>query len=416
MNKYDVLKDVFGYENFRGNQEEIIDSLINKNDTIAILATGGGKSICFQIPALLSSGITLVITPLISLMQNQVKELKKKNISAEYITGEMDFMELRSVVNKVINNKIKLLYISPERLENERYCAIFLSLDIAYIIVDEAHCISVWGHDFRPSYKAIKNLILKLDKRPTIAAFTATANRRVIDDIENVLNLKDTNVFKSGFDRPNLFYSVYRPKDKMKFLLKHLLMYKDDIFLIYTITKKEAEYIYNKLNSLGFNVGLYHGGLDSKDKEICLNKFMNEELKIIVATNAFGMGINKPNIRHVINYSLPLSMEDLSQQSGRCSRDGMKGECILLFSSDDIKVCEYFIKKTKVSDKNIEKELIKEKYKQLKSVINYATTNKCLHHCMVEYFNEMSKNKCFMCSNCEKKRKKLVQLPPSRIL
>lgn len=406
MNKYDVLKDVFGYENFRGNQEEIIDSLLNKNDTIAILATGGGKSICFQIPALLSSGITLVITPLISLMQNQVQELKKKKISAEYITSEMEFFELKKVVNRVINNKIKLLYISPERLENERYCAIFLNLDISYIIIDEAHCVSIWGHDFRPSYKAIKSLISNMENRPTIAAFTATANTRVINDIESVLDLKNTNVFKSGFDRPNLFYSVQKPRDKMKFLLKQLLSNKDDIFLIYTVTRKEATTVYNKLLSLGFKVGLYHGALDSKEKEECLKKFMSEELKIIVATNAFGMGINKPNIRHVINYSLPLSMEDLSQQSGRCSRDGNYGNCILLFNEEDIKVCEYFIKKTKCDDKKIEKELIKEKYKQLRSVINYATTNKCLHHTILDYFHEMSKNKCFMCNNCEKRKKK----------
>ena len=406
MNKYDVLKDVFGYENFRGNQEEIIDSLLNKNDTIAILATGGGKSICFQIPALLSSGITLVITPLISLMQNQVQELKKKKISAEYITSEMEFFELKKVVNRVINNKIKLLYISPERLENERYCAIFLNLDISYIIIDEAHCVSIWGHDFRPSYKAIKSLISNMENRPTIAAFTATANTRVINDIESVLDLKNTNVFKSGFDRPNLFYSVQKPRDKMKFLLKQLLSNKDDIFLIYTVTRKEATTVYNKLLSLGFKVGLYHGALDSKEKEECLKKFMSEELKIIVATNAFGMGINKPNIRHVINYSLPLSMEDLSQQSGRCSRDGNYGNCILLFNEEDIKVCEYFIKKTKCDDKKIEKELIKEKYKQLRSVINYATTNKCLHHTILDYFHEMSKNKCFMCTNCEKRKKK----------
>ena len=189
----------------------------------------------------------------------------------------------------------------------------------------------------------------------------------------------------------------------MNFLLKQLLAYSTDVFLIYTVTRKEAELVYQKLNSLNFKVGLYHGGLDSGTKEECLRKFMSEEYKIIVATNAFGMGINKANIRHVINYSIPLSMEDLSQQSGRCSRDGEEGRCILLFNEDDIKVCEYFIKQTKTDDKNLQKELIKEKYKQLKSVIDYATTTKCLHHVMLDYFGELSKNKCFMCSNCNKK-------------
>ena len=406
MDKYSILKDIYGYSDFRGNQADIIDSLIRKKDTIAILATGGGKSICFQIPALLASGITLVITPLISLMQNQVEELKRRKISAEYITSEMEYYEVKKVIDSIENNKIKILYISPERLENERYCAIFSNIDISYIIVDEAHCVSVWGQDFRPSYHSIKKLISSLENRPTIGAFTATANRKVIDDIESVLGMEDMNVYKSGFDRPNLFYSVYKPKDKMKFLLKQLLIYPMDIFLIYTVTRKEATHVYQKLKNLGFNPGLYHGGLESQEKEKCLKKFMNEEHKIIVATNAFGMGINKPNIRHVINYSLPLSMEDLSQQSGRCSRDGEEGECILLFDEDDIKVCEYFIKQTKCPDKKTEKELIKDKYRQLKSVITYATTSKCLHHIMLDYFHEMSKSKCFMCNNCVKKRNK----------
>ena len=404
LNKYDVLYKYFGYSSFRNNQEDIIDSLVSGNDTIAILATGGGKSICFQIPAIISDGLTIVITPLISLMQNQVDELKKRKIAAEYITSEMDYYKINEVINLVINNEIKLLYISPERLENERFRAIFLKISISYIIVDEAHCISVWGNDFRPSYKAIKDLLNSLKQRPVVGAFTATANKKVINDIDNIIGLKDVNVYKSGFDRPNLFYGVYRPKSKMNYLLKQLLSFKDEIFVIYTVTRKEAEEVYSKLKKLNFKVGLYHGGLDSDVKEECQKKFMNEEYKIIVATNAFGMGINKPNIRHVINYSIPLSLEELSQQSGRCSRDGEEGRCILLFDEEDIKVCEYFIKHTKSYDKSLQKELIKDKNRQLRAVINYATTKKCLHHVMLDYFDERSKNKCFMCSNCQKKK------------
>ena len=312
MDKYEALKYYFGYENFRFNQEEIIDSLISGIDTIAVLATGGGKSVCFQIPALITKGLTIVVTPLISLMQNQVEELKRRKIKAEYITSEMEYLEISSVIVRAKKGDIKLLYVSPERLENERYRAIFLTLDISYIIIDEAHCISIWGNDFRPSYKHIKLLINNLSKRPVIGAFTATANRKVIDDIDNMLELKNINVFKSGFDRPNLFYGVYKPKNKMNFLLKQLLSFPDDIFLIYTVTRKEAESLYNKLKQLNFSVGLYHGGLEASVKESCQKKFMSEEYKIIVATNAFGMGINKSNIRHVINYSIPLSLEDLS--------------------------------------------------------------------------------------------------------
>ena len=352
----------------------------------------------------MSDGLTIVITPLISLMQNQVDELKRRKIPSEYITSDMDFFKINEVIKGVLNNKIKLLYISPERLENERFRAIFLKLEISYIIIDEAHCISVWGNDFRPSYRCIKDLVNCLNPRPVIGAFTATANKKVIEDIDSILGLGDVNIYKSGFDRPNLFYGVYKPKNKFNFLLKQLLSFEDDIFIIYTVTRKEAEAIYQKLLKLNFKVGLYHGGLDGDVKEECQNKFMNEEYKIIVATNAFGMGINKGNIRHVINYSIPLSLEELSQQSGRCSRDGEEGRCLLLFDEEDIKVCEYFIKHTKSFDKSIEKELIKYKYHQLRTVINYATTKKCLHHIMLEYFGEMSKNKCFMCSNCQKKK------------
>ena len=404
MDKLETLNYYFGYNSYRGNQEEIIDSLLSKNDTLAILPTGGGKSICFQIPALMRSGITIVITPLISLMQNQVEELKRRKIFAEYITGEMENFAINNVISKLKNNKIKLLYISPERLENERYRAVFLDLDISYIIVDEAHCVSVWANDFRPSYKQIKLLIDSLPNRPTVGAFTATANKKVIDDIESILGLNNLNIFKDSFDRKNLFYSVYKPKNKMNFLIKYLLSHEFEDIIVYTITRKDTEYIYEKLKKLNFKVGLYHGQLDANLKEQMQQKFMNGTYNIMVATNAFGMGINKPNIRHVINYALPLSMEDLSQQSGRCSRDGEYGHCILLFNEEDIKTCEYFIKKTKACSKELEKELIKDKYRQLKSVINYATTKNCLHHVMLDYFGQMSKNKCFMCSNCKKNK------------
>lgn len=405
MDKYNALKKYFGYDCFKSNQEDIVDSLVGGNDTIAILQTGGGKSVCFQIPALLASGITLVITPLISLMQDQVLQLKKRKIKAEYITGEMNLEEIKKVLKNVKNGLVKLLYISPERLENVHFCRFFSDVVISYIIIDEAHCISVWGNDFRPSYMMIKNFINELGYRPVVGAFTATANKHVISDISSALELKNENVFKGSFDRKNLYYSVVSTKHKMSFLLKFLLN-TNEVGIIYTLTRKEAFEVYKKLKDLNFSVGIYHGGMDPSEKANSLKLFINEEIKIMVATNAFGMGINKPNIRFVINYSLPMSLEDLSQQSGRCSRDGEEGLCILLFDSDDIASCEYFIKHTKCSDKEIQNKLIKEKYKQLKSVIDYATTTKCLHHYMLNYFDENSKNKCFMCCNCNSKRRK----------
>ena len=334
---------------------------------------------------------------------NPIQELKKRRIKAEFITSELDEIEFKNVINRVKNNELKLLYISPERLENKSFCKLFFDIKISYIIIDEAHCMSMWGNDFRPSYKLIKDFIKQLPNRPTIGAFTATANKKVLQDISVMLELKDENVFKSSFDRKNLFYEVIKTKNKFTFLMRFLLK-NDSVGIIYTITRKDAEMLYKKLKSLGFNIGLYHGGLEANIKEKVLKDFMNEDIKIVIATNAFGMGINKPNIRFVINYCLPSSLEDLSQQQGRCSRDGEEGRCILLFDPDDIKTCEYFIKETKCENKILRKELIKEKIKQLKSVIDYAVTTKCYRHLMLSYFNENSKVKCYNCSNCLKKK------------
>lgn len=407
MKKHDVLYKYFGYEKFRSNQEEIIDSLLNEKDTIAILPTGGGKSVCFQIPALIKDGLTIVISPLISLMHNQVYELKKRRIKAEFITSELDNFEISNIINKVLKKEIKILYISPERLENESFYKKLKSVKIEYIIIDEAHCISIWGNDFRPSYQKVKNFINSIKPRPTIGAFTATANSKVINDISSILELKDEEIFKSSFDRKNLFYHVIHTKHKMSYITKFLLK-NNDLGIIYTITRKDAETIYEKLKDLGFSVGIYHGGLESNIKEKNLNMFMNDEIKVMVATNAFGMGINKPDIRYVINYCLPLSLEDLSQQQGRCSRDGEDGNCILLFDPNDIKICEYFIKNTDCKDKILKKELIKEKYKQLKSVIDYSSSDKCYRHKLLKYFGENSKVKCYNCSNCIKKNKRHI--------
>ena len=403
VNKYEVLKKYFGYDGFRSNQEEIIDSLLSGVDTIAILPTGGGKSICFQIPALIKEGLTIVITPLISLMHNQVSELKKRHIKAEFITSELDYIQVQNIIKRVVLKEIKILYVSPERIENNSFCNIFKTILISYVIIDEAHCISIWGNDFRPSYQGVKVFINELPNRPTIGAFTATANKKVLSDISFILELKNENIFKSSFDRKNLYYQVVNTRNKMMFITKFLLK-NNDLGIIYTITRRDAEILYSKLSALGFNVGIYHGGMDAIEKEKSLNSFMNETIKVMVATNAFGMGINKPNIRYVINYCIPLSMEDLSQQQGRCSRDGEDGICILLFDSNDISVCEYFIKKTNCKDKKIKSELVKEKHKQLKSVIDYATSAKCFRHVLLKYFEENSKVNCYNCSNCLKNK------------
>lgn len=402
MEKITVLKKYFGYDSFRLNQEEIIDSLLNEIDTVAILPTGGGKSLCFQLPALMKPGLCIVITPLISLMQNQVSELKEKNISAEYITSELDCYKIKEVIRKIETSNVKILYVSPERLENELFFNFLSNKVISYVIIDEAHCISIWGNDFRPSYQKIKTFISSLSIRPTIGAFTATANKKVLNDIVGMLGLINENVFKSDFDRKNLYYEVLKTKNKFPFIVRYLLK-NNSLGIIYTITRKDCVEVYKKLKELGFSVAHYHGGMEANEKAKNLNDFMVENVKIMVATNAFGMGINKSNIRFIINYCIPLSLEDLSQQQGRCSRDGEEGTCILLYDESDVKKCEYFIEKTNVCDKKIKKELIKEKYKQLKNVLEYANTKKCYRHLILSYFGQNSKVRCYYCSNCKKK-------------
>lgn len=410
MNKYAILETVFGYSSFRNNQEEIIDSLIANKDTIAIMATGGGKSLCFQIPSLLNDGITIVITPLIALMENQVDELKKRRIKAVFINSEQDFFEQKVVIQKLKDNFFKFLYISPEKLENHDFVAFLKELEISYLIIDEAHCVSVWGNDFRLSYRLIKGFLEGMKKRPTVGAFTATADKYVLNDIVNLIGLKEYNLFKSTFDRPNLFYGTYMLKNRFDFLVKYLLKQGQTAGIIYVLTRKKTDELHQKLLSLGFKVVKYHGGLEPNEKSLNQNDFMTGKANLICATSAFGMGINKPDIRFVINYDLPLTMEDLVQQSGRCSRDGKAGECLLFFSQEAIQTCEYFIRQTRAVTKEETKELIKYKYQKLRKVIEYSQTNKCLHQYIVNYFGEINHLLCANCSNCQKKKQKRQRL------
>ncbi len=406
MNKYNILKSMYGYSEFRNPQEEVIDSILSLTDTIAIFQTGGGKSICFQIPALLLNGLTIVISPLISLMIDQNRELRQNNIKSAYLNSSLDYNEIKKIYTDLNSNKIKILYTSPEKLLNKEFLSVILKLNIAQISIDEAHCISVWGHDFRPSYQNIANFIEKLKKRPVISAFSATANNEVINDIINVLKLNKPNIYKSSFDRKNLFYKVIKVKNKDFYLLNYLKNNIEKSGIIYALTIKEVLHLSNYLSKY-FEVIIYHGMLENNIKLKNQNDFINGSKKILIATNAFGMGINKSNIRFVINYSLPSSMEDLSQQSGRCSRDNEYGECIILYDYNDIKCSEYFISNSIKNIKNIKEKynLKKTKYKNIKNVINYCLTSKCLHYSLALYFEEKLNKKCNMCSNCMKFKK-----------
>ncbi len=402
MDKYQILKTYFGYETFRKGQEDVIDSIINKNNTLAILATGGGKSVCFQVPALYFEGITIVISPLISLMEDQVRNLVKNNISASYINSSLDKFKQDKIIQDLKDYKIKILYIAPEKLKNDAFFTLISNLNISQIVLDEAHSLSLYGHDFRPDYKNVGLLINKLKSKPVISLFSATASFSVVEDIKNILKI-DLNIFKFGFDRKNLFYSKIETNDKLKEIVLLLNLYKDKSIIIYALTRKMCESLFNSLKELNYKVSLYHAGLSDEKKKTYNEMFLSDEANIMIATNAYGMGIDKPDIRLVINVGFPMSLEDLSQQQGRCSRDNKKGMCVLIYNMKDIWANRFFINKV---DENInltkeEKKIVKKtKEEKLAEVIGYAKTTRCLHEYIVSHFGELFISNCNNCTNC----------------
>ncbi len=407
MDKYQILYNYFNYSTFRDGQEEIIDSIISKKNTFAILSTGGGKSICFQVPALYFSGITLVISPLISLMEDQVRNLVKKNISAAYINSSLDKFKQQEILNDLKDYKIKILYIAPEKLKNESFLNLLLTLNISQIVLDEAHSLSLYGHDFRPDYKDVSILFNKLESKPVISLFSATASFSVVEDIRKILKI-ELNIFKFGFDRKNLFYSKIETSDKLAKIVKLLKENEGKSIIIYALTRRTCENVFNSLKGLGFNVALYHALLSDQEKKMYNEMFLTDKAKIMIATNAYGMGIDKPDIRLVINLGFPMSLEDLSQQQGRCSRDNEKGKCVLIYNMKDVWANRFFINKV---DENInltkeEKKIVKKtKEEKLEEVLGYARTKRCLHEYIVSHFGELFKNNCNNCSNCISKTK-----------
>lgn len=396
----EVLKKYYGYSEFRSAQGQIIESILMGKDTLAIMPTGAGKSICFQIPALLMEGVTIVISPLISLMKDQVDYVKEIGIEAAYINSSLDNLELQETLLYASAGKYKLIYIAPERLESESFCNLLRELNIPLIAVDEAHCVSQWGHDFRPSYRRINSFISKLPKRPIVSAFTATATDIVRKDMLELLDLSNPKVFVTGFNRENLSFTVIKGEDKDKFLKEYISNNEGKTGIIYTSTRREAESLYNKLQQGGYNVGVYHAGLSEKQRNKVQEDFSFDNINIIIATNAFGMGIDKSNVRYVIHYNIPKNMEAYYQEAGRAGRDGEESECILLFSPKDIQVQKYFIDESSMSEERKNYE-----YNKLRAMVDYCYTSKCLRAFILQYFGEKEvMENCGNCSNCNDTR------------
>lgn len=405
MNRNEALKKYFGYDSFRSGQSDIVDSIMSGRDTLGVMPTGAGKSICYQVPALMMTGITLVISPLISLMQDQVTSLVQSGVRAAYINSSLTMNQLYTVIRNAENGVYKLIYVAPERLDSEIFINFARSADISMITVDEAHCISQWGQDFRPSYLNIPNFAGMLPKRPVMTAFTATATERVRDDIVKLLELRDPFTLVTGFDRQNLYFEVRRPSDKFHDLERLVKKYseEDRSGIIYCSTRKNVETVCEKLQDLGYSASRYHAGLSESEKHDNQDDFIYDRVKIMVATNAFGMGIDKSNVTFVIHYNMPKDVESYYQEAGRAGRDGSPSDCILLYSGQDVNTGRFLINKS-YEESELEpqaaEEVRRRDMKRLYDMSNYCTSTDCLRAYILRYFGETAPRECGNCSCC----------------
>lgn len=403
MEKYKILKKYFGYDTFRSGQEDLIDGILAGQDVLGIMPTGAGKSICYQVPALLMPGITIVISPLISLMKDQVRALNEAGVHAAYINSSLTEGQIEKAMHLAAQGRYKIIYVAPERLLSGLFMEFLNHVSISMVTVDEAHCISQWGQDFRPSYLNIVHMIAQMKIRPVVSAFTATATEEVKNDIQCVLGLQNPRVLVTGFDRENLYFEVRQGRQKDSELVYYVKEHKKESGIIYCATRKNVEEVHRLLVQEGIEATRYHAGLSGKERKQNQDQFIFDEKPVMVATNAFGMGIDKSNVRYVIHYNMPQSMENYYQEAGRAGRDGERSECILFYSPQDVRINQFLLE-----EKEFREELSREDMQavmerdalRLKRMTFYGTTRDCLRGYILNYFGEKTKRRCENCSNC----------------
>ena len=403
MDKNAVLKQYFGYSGFRGGQSGLVEAIVNGNDAFGIMPTGSGKSICYQVPALMADGVTLVVSPLISLMKDQVAALALKGVRAAYINSSQSASHIEGVCRDLIGGVYKLAYVAPERLRNDGFITAAKQMKIPIVAVDEAHCISQWGHDFRPSYLKISDFVEMLPSRPVLAAFTATATPKVGKDIVSSLKMRSPVCVTTGFDRPNLRYEVRTPSNRLETLKKIVGQRRRECGIIYCSTRRTVERVQSSLCEAGIPATRYHAGLPDAERQSNQDAFLYGGFPVMVATNAFGMGIDKPDVRYVIHYNIPQSLESYYQEAGRAGRDGDNSVCILLYSPDDIHTAKSLIQDVEAKadlSKRERRITMRRDFARLREMIGYCKESACLRKYVLEYFGQRHGNNCGNCSNC----------------